>query len=165
MVKKCPPGVICIENFTSLFLFIMILLITYLGTISKTNYKDINLPTQQVNNDVSVEKKMPINIATQNSGGNFSQIGLLTNSKGDKNIILPLMGKLLISGRNKWQYHSMSDQNNSVRIPISHNGKSCMDEYGCDELFNGDNVYLEGYNDTFTLTLYEKNTHTYNAYL
>ena len=29
-----------------------------------------------------------------------------------------------------------SDTNNSIRLPISFNGKSCTDDYGCEELTN-----------------------------
>ena len=64
----------------------------------------------------------------------------------------------------------MSDQNNSIKLPISNNGKSCTSEYGCDNLYNGDNVYVEGYNDAFKVTMYDNNVmkdiyHIYNKWL
>ena len=37
----------------------------------------------------------------------------------------------------------MSDQNNSIKLPINRNGRSCTNEYGCDCLFNGDSVYVD----------------------
>ena len=40
-------------------------------------------------------------------------------------------------------------------------GKSCMQEYGCNSLSNGDVVYVEGYNDSFKVTLYENQTLRY----
>ena len=70
-------------------------------------------------------------------------------------LILPLMGRPLIANRDKWNFYSMSDQNHSIKLPISHNGKSCTNEYGCDNLYNGDIVYVEGYNDAFKVTMYE----------
>ena len=87
-----------------------------------------------------------------------------TNSDGD-NTILPLFGKQTNASRGKWNYFSMSDQNNSIRLPLSFNGKNGSDEYGIDEISNGDNVYLEGHNDTFEVTLYKNNDFTYNNYL
>ena len=42
-----------------------------------------------------------------------------------------------------------------IKLPISKNGKSCTGEYGCDDLFNGDSVYVEGYKDSFNVTMYE----------
>lgn len=87
----------------------------------------------------------------------FRQVGLLTaqNGNGSGNGPVPLMGKPLYSNRNKWQYYSMSDQYNSVKLPISVKGKSAMTEYGCDELYNGDTVYLDGIKEIYTVTLYD----------
>jgi len=44
---------------------------------------------------------------------------------------------------------------NNVKLPVSRNGRSCTGEYGCDDLFNGDTVYIEGYNDSFKVTIYD----------
>ena len=44
---------------------------------------------------------------------------------------------------------------NNVKLPVSRNGRSCTNEYGCDDLFNGDTVYIEGYNDSFKVTIYD----------
>ena len=59
----------------------------------------------------------------------------------------------------------MSDQNNSVKLPVSSNGKSCTNEYGCDSLSNGDTVYLEGYNDAFKVTMYDNNVMRYIPFI
>ena len=75
------------------------------------------------------------------------------------------MGRPLHTNRSKWQYYTMSDSNNSVKLPISQNGRSCTDEYGCDSLYNGDNVYIEGYNDAFNITVYDNNKPNYIPYL
>ena len=37
-----------------------------------------------------------------------------------------------------------TDKNNVVKLPISSNGRSCIGEYGCDELTNGETIYVEG---------------------
>ena len=52
----------------------------------------------------------------------------------------------------------MNDKSNAIKLPMSHNGKSCTNEYGCDELSSGDTVYVEGYNEAFKVTIYE-NSH------
>jgi len=54
--------------------------------------------------------------------------------------------------------------NMNTKLPISMNGKSCTGEYGCDSLSNGDVVYVEGYSDTFRVTLYENSTFNYIPY-
>ena len=61
------------------------------------------------------------------------------------------MGRPLYTNRSKWQYYTMTDKQNSIKLPISKNGKSCTQEYGCDEIMNGDVVYVEGYKDTLKL--------------
>ena len=59
----------------------------------------------------------------------------------------------------------MSDKNSHIKLPISQNGKSCTNEYGCDSLCNGDTVYIEGYNDAFKATIYENNAPRYIPYI
>ena len=71
------------------------------------------------------------------------------------------MGRPLIANRDKWQYYSMNDKNNAVKLPISFQGKSCTNEYGCNSLNNGDSIYVEGYQDVFRVTMYENNTMQY----
>tara|TARA_Y100000741_G_scaffold81200_2_gene59517 strand:- start:1267 stop:1773 length:507 start_codon:yes stop_codon:yes gene_type:complete len=168
MAKKCIPGIICIESFN---LFLSIVIVSLLIYVYHVNYGSTKLPdnvnfiSSNAQNENPIPQSNAINIPTQPMKHNFSQIGIITNDNNNSNTILPLMGRQLITSRNTWQYHGMSDQNNSVRLPVSFNGKNCMDEYGCDELTNGDTVFVEGYNDTFLVTLYEKNAFMYNSFL
>lgn len=99
---------------------------------------------------------MPINVRTQGPpiNTNYRQVGLLTRING-KETILPLMGRPLLKNRDKWQFYTMSDKNNSVKLPISFKKKSCTSEYGCDNIYNGDTVYVEGYKDAFQATIYD----------
>lgn len=99
---------------------------------------------------------IPINVRTQGPpiNTNYRQVGLLTRVNG-KETILPLMGRPLQKNRDKWQFYTMSDKNNSVKLPISFKKKSCTSEYGCDNIYNGDTVYVEGYKDAFQATIYD----------
>ena len=102
-----------------------------------------------------------------NSNTNFSQIGLLTavdngtNSSGP----IPLMGKPINSNRNKWQYYSMSDQFNRMKLPVKINGKKGMTEYGINEVVNGDNVFIDGLNSTYKVSLYENDNIPYDPFV
>tara|TARA_B100001094_G_C18146481_1_gene781042 strand:+ start:933 stop:1478 length:546 start_codon:yes stop_codon:yes gene_type:complete len=109
-------------------------------------------------------KGLPINIKTRGANVDYRQLGILTRMNGEE-MILPLMGKPLYSNRSKWQYYTMTDNNNIVKLPISSNGRSCTDEYGCDELSNGDTVYVEGYNDMFKITVYDNKYFQYIPFL
>ena len=103
---------------------------------------------------------IPINIKTQGYDSEYRQIGILTRTNGDETI-LPLMGRPLITNRDKWQFYTINDQNNSVKLPIIYKNKSCTCEYGCDNLYDNDIVKVKGYNDEFKVSVYDNNTINY----
>ena len=207
-MKKCPPGVICIENMTMVFIVVAVCIIVYYlikyytntdsrennGRIKNINNTNIHVtdknnsggygpgnlfvrPNYGYNNvpedvllnpyapPLSNERYMvPINVQT-NIGAvdtTYRQVGLLTPiHDSNKNKILPLMGRPVYVSRDKWQYYTMSDQKNSVKLPIIRNGKNASNEYGVDKLFCGDKIFVEGYNEAFKVTIYENETIRY----
>jgi len=181
MNKKCPPGVICIENIT---LCISILLCIFVIWFIKTNHPTTFVQTYDVAsdtyicpsamvsnrlNDVLMNPYQPplrdnqIYIATSSVNAEYRQIGILTRTGNE--LILPLMGKPLFVSRDKWNFYTMKDSNAMIKLPISYKGKSCTNEYGCDNLYNNDTVYVEGYNDTFKVTIYDNQNMKYIPYL
>jgi len=113
----------------------------------------------------AITRGIPINIETRGLSQDYSQMGILTRTNGT-DMILPLMGRRLISGLDKWQYYTISNTGNmNTKLPVSLKGKSCSGEYGCDIINNGDTVYVEGYNDTFNATVYENSRFNYIPYL
>ena len=121
---------------------------------------------------VGLRPAVPINIETRGTAMEYGQIGILTQSKTSNHdntggpLILPLMGRQTVSGRDKWQYYTMSNTGfiNS-KLPVSVNGRSCTGEYGCDSIMNGDSVYVEGYDSTFRATVYDRSSFRYLPYL
>lgn len=97
---------------------------------------------------------LPINVNTRHRNHSYKQVGILTRDDGSETII-PLFGRPLDNGRDKWQYYTMKDGQNMVKLPVSRNGRSCTGEYGCNEIFNGDSLYIEGYKDNFNAVVYE----------
>lgn len=227
MVKKCPPGIICIENYTFLFFGILVLAILFfmyvkynqnLGLNSRSNsnlYCECNKPSQLCNckknvfnnsnyfnddlvsrliprtgnaytnneNDVLLNPysaplrddrvfnnsnyngpKIPINVPTQSFDTNYRQIGILTRVNGGETI-LPLMGRPLFSNRDKWNFYTMNDKNAMIKLPISFKNRSCTSQQGCDNVYNGDTVHVEGFNDIFRVTVYDNNVMQYIPYL
>ena len=75
------------------------------------------------------------------------------------------MGRPLYVSRNKWQYYTMTDKTNSIKLPISYKGRSCTNEYGCDELLGGEHVYVEGYDEAFKVTKYDNDTIRYIPFI
>jgi len=104
---------------------------------------------------------MPISIRTQGYPLEYRQIGILTKNEDEKHpLILPLMGRN--SGRNKFNYYTMSNTGSmNTRLPIKLKGRSCTSEIGCDEVYDGDEVFIEGYKAKFKATIYENNTFDY----
>ena len=193
-MKKCQNGVICIENMTLFTMLILIgLLMAFLfysnnksiikeriiinqsePILTTNNEHYFNNNSNVIGNIYSPPlnppqtndlRGWPVNVSTRPIiNNNYSQQGILTRINGVETI-LPLMGKQLMSGRDKWQYYTISDKNNSVKLPLSVNGKSCTSEYGCDGINNGDTVYVEGYGDAFKVTMYENSSLNYIPYL
>jgi len=212
-MKKCPPGVICVENVT-LFLLFIILFIVFFFIYSNTkqnitvndrdnitienkqvpsgNYGNswfggflpswpyTNMPKDVLLNPYAAPYRderyfvpelnyvppsaVPINVST-NIGAvdtTYRQMGIMTPLNGvSKDNILPLMGRPLFTNRDKWQYYTISNQHNNVKLPVSFKGRSALNDYGVDQIFSGDTVYVEGYNDAFKVTVYENDTIKY----
>ena len=211
-MKKCPPGVICIENITILFIVISFVVLFYIGYLfieskkEKMNNQNTRplrerridiktgfFPNIPYNNDLIPEVPgnvllnpyapplrderylvpnlpfvppgtIPINIST-NVGAvdtTYRQVGILTPLNGSsKDSILPLMGRPLFVNRDKWQYYTISNQHNNVKLPVSKGGRSCTNEYGCDKIYNGDTIYIDGANDVYKVTIYDNDVIKY----
>ena len=207
---KCPPGVICVENMTLLFIVIIvaltIMMIFYINNIKNVSSikeivkKNVNIVSDNrdskglfpspsysfsnVENDVLLNpyegplrdnrlfpslnifsSRLPINIPTQSFDTTYRQIGILTRISGTNEMILPLMGRPLITNRDKWNFYTMSDKNNMVKLPIRFNGRNCTSDLGCNDLYTGDVVKVEGYNDDFKVTTYENDMTKYIPYI
>ncbi len=228
-MKKCPPGVLCVENISIAFIILFVFIIGYL-IYANTSSKSLNpsekiviketdrenygpnwfsgwLPSWPYNNlpmfsdpllnpyapplrderyfapvfafnnnpghyDPRYHERvpgiMPINVST-NVGAvdtHYRQLGILAPSNGSsKDNIIPLMGRPLFTNRDKWQYYTSGNQHNNIKLPVSKAGKSCTNEYGCDKLYNGDTVYIEGANEVYRVTMYDNDTIKYLPYV
>jgi len=111
--------------------------------------------------DIRGPVAVPINVSTQGIGNAaYRQVGILTRINGPETI-LPLMGRPLFRNRDKWQFYTISEKSNFIKLPISVKGRSCTNEHGCDNVYNGDTVYVEGYNDAFKVTAYDNSVMQY----
>lgn len=106
-----------------------------------------------------------INIQTRGYNPEFTQIGILTSeTKLNQNEpkILPLMGRRILNGRSKYQYYTISNSGVvNTKLPIIKDGRNCMNENGCDEIYGGTIVMVEGYNENFKATVYENEMFRY----
>jgi hypothetical protein len=118
--------------------------------------------------NVASSAGVPINIRTQSYNSSYSQVGILTRKQSGQSEILPLMGRRTITSRDKWQYYTISGGgaggNLQTKLPIRVKGKNCSDEYGCGEIYNGEEVYVEGFQELFQATMYESGLFSYIPY-
>jgi hypothetical protein len=109
---------------------------------------------------------LPININTRGPSSGFQQMGFLQEEGGNgENKLLPLYGEQTYPGSNQYRYYTSSDGFQSVKLPITNKSKDCMDEYGCDELYDKDNVTVRGYNKNYKVELYKIDRPRYNPYV
>lgn len=196
MPKKCPPGVICIENMSLLLILLLLFIIFYLfQKLNSTPNRVVKttttiqpdfLQTRSGRHDVFNDPyapplkndglyfrsdssdlrghppiQVPVNIETRGLSTQYGQVGILT-SNDHQNLIIPLMGRRHMSGRDKWQYYTISNSGSlNTKLPVSVNGKSCTSEYGCDPIMQNDAVFVEGYKSTFNATVYENSSFQY----
>lgn len=105
------------------------------------------------NDPTSCQKAgIPINISTRAIDTDYRQVGILHNNNRS---VLPLLGRPLFTSRDKWQFYTMNEKENSIKLPIMHNGRSCTNEYGCDNLTTGDQVFVEGLKEVYTVKSYD----------
>ena len=231
MARKCPPGVICIENMTILFIIIVIGIVLYYvkpmmpvqnqtqsyNTNANTNAGSIQFPFQEETRNVyrindiitsrpfagsgifaranptsafsngendillnpyaaplrddryfptnaSDPRGVPINISTSTSAVDttYRQVGLLKRMNGQE-MLLPLMGRPLFTSRDKWNFYTLNE--NNLKLPVTFKQKSCTSEYGCDNIYNGDTVFVDGIDAPFKVTMYDNATMKYIPYL
>lgn len=184
MRKRCPPGVFCIENITLVLVLLIFGGVFYtLRQMPKSHAQNISLQSARtfhfpkappihdalrheidesrsadvLRNPYDPPLRVPINVPTQSIDTSYRQVGILTN--GDH--ILPLMGRPLFTNRDKWNFYTMTDKSNMIKLPITYQGKNCTGEYGCQNIYSNDSVHVDGYNDTFKVTMYENDTLRY----
>ena len=70
----------------------------------------------------------------------------MTSDETDKEtIILPLFGKKINNRNDRWNYYTVTDKNNMIRLPIKFNNMKCDDDIGCREVYNDDKIEIELY--------------------
>lgn len=83
----------------------------------------------------------------------YINVGYIQSETGE----YPLWGLRSLSRKNRWYYYTTSDPNNAssiVQLPLSYSGRDCMDEVGCDEIYEDENVTISGRAGEYKVHLY-----------
>lgn len=83
--------------------------------------------------------------------GHVQQMGVLL---GENNETLPLYGKEVRGRRDQYHYYTSTPGQQIYSIPISHDGRDCMDDLGCRELYGNENVNVLGKASPYEAKLY-----------
>ena len=78
---------------------------------------------------------------------------------------MPLFGKKLWNGSSKALYYTQTDRFLTLHLPVFKNGRDCSAEYGCDELFDKDEVSVPQLDESFVVTLYHLDSPRYIPYI
>ncbi len=75
---------------------------------------------------------------------NYQQVGLLLGGPET----LPLYGKESLTRRNQWHYYTTTPGNQIYPLPVSSNGRDCMEDTGCNELYGNETLNVTGRDGT-----------------
>lgn len=200
MSKRCPPGVICIENVTIIIIIVVLFSSVYYyttnlanksnvskietkreividevnrpGLFPRPNYSFSNVPNDILLNpytppyrddrvfpfNLDPRGAIPINVSTSAVDTTYRQVGILKRVNGPE-MLLPLMGRPLFTNRDKWQFYTLNE--NNIKLPVTFKQRSCTSEYGCDNVYTGDSVYVDGIDAVFKATMYDTAVYKY----
>lgn len=114
---------------------------------------------------------IPIQVPTQGLPEQFQQIGVLSAPGGTattatpNRTLLPLFGRKVAYGREKYNYFTRSDGINPMQVPVTFKNRDCQDDNGCDEISSGDTVAVPLLGQTFVATTYRYNLPRYIPYV
>ena len=77
------------------------------------------------------------------------------------NQILPLMGRRVLNGRDKYQYYTLGGAGGNAKLPIQVRGRNAMDENGVDEIMNNDRTFVPGYGHAYRADIYQNALYRY----
>jgi hypothetical protein len=83
--------------------------------------------------------------------GHMQQMGIIVGEEGET---LPLYGKEVRGRRDRYHYYTTTGGENLYPIPVSHDGRDCVDDIGCQELYGNEAVSVTGKTDSFDVKMY-----------
>lgn len=137
---------------------------SFWGYLTAKNHERIVNPLLPPERSYENTYGLPVNVPSRGFSGGFQQVGYLYKKdvanpdvpvgQDPNSVIIPLYGRPLWPGANKWNYYLNSDKFQAVKMPFQVGGRSSDDDHGVSELNNGDTVDLPAYNGKFEVNIY-----------
>lgn len=153
--------------------------------MSQTSVRNESRPLYRkaggINNDDAIDvhpsrlpTTIPINVPTRGEAPDFQQVGVLIGSlkesesdtesvsESESPLMLPLYGRQLHGRSDRWEYFVGAEKRNMWRLPITVGGRDCGNrDVGCNEIYDGDEVFVPAYKKSFKASIYKLDTPRY----
>lgn len=83
--------------------------------------------------------------------GHMQQMGILLGDQGET---MPLYGKEVRGRRDRYHYYTVTDGEQLYPVPVGHDGRDCMDDIGCPELYGQEKVSVLGKLGEYDVKMY-----------
>ena len=108
------------------------------------------------------ETRVAINVPTHVGyvDAAYEQVGVLVPTAGNnvnnntETKLMPLFGRITRINRSKWNYYAMNAAPNTMRLQVIKSNRICTDDQGCDEIFDGDTVLVQGLSQPYRANIY-----------
>lgn len=137
---------------------------SFWGYLTAKNHERIINPLLPPERSYENTYGLPVNVPSRGFSGGFQQVGYLYKKdvantdiqvgQDSSSVIIPLYGRPLWPGANKWNYYLNSDKFQAVKMPFQVQGRISDDDHGVNELNNGDTIDLPAYNGKFDVNIY-----------
>jgi hypothetical protein len=99
----------------------------------------------------------PFYYPTRGVPQSYQQFGVLIGEerrhKGEQTI-LPLIGRQTHPGSSRYHYYTSTNGYHPMKLPVVHKKRTCNDSTGCEEIFSGNLVSVNGYDFDFKADIY-----------
>lgn len=138
-------------------------MISYPEYVVEKSYERLVNPLLPPERSYELSYGVPINVPSRGYVGGYQQLGAITRvgdsgdatATNDRNSLLPLFGRPLYNGSKKWTYYTTSENRAMIKLQISVNGRKCNEDFGCDELYDGDIVDIKELGGQYKVSIYD----------
>jgi len=81
----------------------------------------------------------------------IQQMGVLLGENGDTR---PLYGKSVRGRRDRFHYYTTTSGEQIYPLPITHSGRDCTEDIGCNELYDNETIKIIGKDQEYKTKLY-----------